>query len=149
MPRSYTQGKYHVINKDKYKGNVSGVFYRSSWELKYFRYCDITRSILAWSSEEVVIPYRGLDGSVHRYFMDVWIRYRNKDTGQLEDRIVEIKPFDQTRPPKKQKRRTKQYDERVKTYITNQLKWKAADNFAKKRGWRFSVITEQGRQDRV
>ena len=38
------------------------------WELRFMKYCDSNPSILEWSSEEIVIPYRGLDKKIHRYY---------------------------------------------------------------------------------
>lgn len=38
--RQYYQGKYKVKNYQKYKGDPTNVIYRSSWELKFLKYCD-------------------------------------------------------------------------------------------------------------
>ena len=55
--------------------------------------------------------------------------------------LVEIKPKNQTRPPKT-RRKTKKYITEVTTYVTNTCKWKAANEYAKDRGWKFEIWTE-------
>lgn len=131
------KGKYQVKNINKYNGNYDKVFYRSSWELRFFNYCDKNPDILKWSSEEIVIPYKSpIDGRWHRYFPDVWLK-TSKDTF-----LIEIKPFKETQEPKKRSRVTKQYLNEVKTYGININKWKAAEEYCKDRMWKFKIITE-------
>jgi len=110
----YHQGKYKPVNPRKYKGDLNNIVFRSSWELNYFRYCDTNSNILKWSSESVVIPYVSpIDGEYHRYFMDVYMKYRTK-LGLIEEVLIEIKPYDQTQPPKPQKRKTKVWPKKEK-----------------------------------
>ena len=72
------KGKFKPKNRTKYKGDPNAIIYRSLWELRFMRYLDTTSSILKWSSEEVVIPYRSpIDGRRHRYFPDFWIKIIN------------------------------------------------------------------------
>ena len=133
------KGKYKVKNPEKYKGDHNNVFYRSSWELRFFNYCDKNPDIIKWSSEEIVIPYRSpIDGKRHRYFPDVWMKTKNGDTY-----LIEIKPFKETHEPKKRSRITKQYLYEVKTWGINSSKWKAAQEYCKDRGWIFKIITEK------
>ena len=64
----YKQGIYKP--SDKYVGSNKPI-YRSSWELKFFRWCDSNPNVLEWTSESICIPYTSpLDGRVHRYFVD-------------------------------------------------------------------------------
>lgn len=136
-------GKYTPKNKDKYVGDVKNVVYRSSWERAFFRYCDKNPSILNWAAEEVIVPYVSpLDGRRHRYFIDVWIRYVD-DNGDVKQKLIEIKPYSQTLPPKKNKRNTKRYLREIETYAKNQAKWEAARRFADKKGIEFTVLTEK------
>ena len=45
-------------------------------------YCDQSDNILEWGSEEVVIPYVSpLDGRVHRYFPDFYIKVKQSNGG--------------------------------------------------------------------
>lgn len=132
------KGRYQVKNPKKYRGDPTRVFYRSSWELKFFNYCDRHPDIIEWSSEEIVIPYVSpIDGKWHRYFPDVWVRTTNKKTY-----LIEIKPYKQTQEPKKRSRVTKQYLNEVKTYGVNINKWKAAQEYCDDRNWEFKLITE-------
>ena len=39
------QGYFTPQNPDKYKGDITKIIYRSSWELKFLVYCDNTMSI--------------------------------------------------------------------------------------------------------
>ena len=66
MRNTTYKGRYRVTNPDKYKGDITDVVYRSGWELKFMRWCDINPSILEWGSETVVIPYKSpVDKKVH------------------------------------------------------------------------------------
>jgi hypothetical protein len=56
--------------------------------------------------------------------------------------IIEVKPECQTQPPK-QTKKTKKYLQESYTYIVNQQKWKAADEFCQERGWKFQILTEK------
>lgn len=139
----YYKGKYKIRNVEKYKGDPTNVIYRSSWELKFMRWCDVNPSIISWSSEETIIPYVcPTDGRPHRYFVDFRIQLRDKN-GVLKTYLVEIKPEAQTMPPKVPERKTKRFIIEAATYIRNEAKWKAATQYAKDRGWEFIKLTEK------
>ena len=55
--------------------------------------------------------------------------------------LVEIKPKKQTSPPKK-RRKSKKYINEVTQFVKNQSKWEAANLFAKHKGWKFQIWTE-------
>jgi len=130
-------GKYKVKHRSKYKGDVDNVVYRSMWERNAFKWCDNNSNIKYWSSEEVVIPYLWeIDKKYHRYFMDLKITYKDGRTI-----LVEIKPDKETKPPKKPDK-SKRYISEAMTYVKNQNKWKAAQSYAKDRGWDFQIWTE-------
>ena len=132
------KGKYRVKNPQKYIGNIDGITYRSSWERAAFLWCDRSPDVVKWSSEEIVIPYRyAVDERLHRYFVDLYLEMSNGDKW-----IIEIKPSKETKPPRKGKNRQRYLQESM-TYIKNQNKWKAADQFAKKQGWRFAIWDEK------
>lgn len=131
-------GRYTVKNPKKYKGDHTNVTYRSLWEKHAFKWCDNNSDIIEWSSEEVVIPYLyEVDKRYHRYFMDLKIKFRNGKTV-----LVEIKPDKETRPPEGAKR-TKRYINEAFTYVKNQNKWEAAQEYAQDRGWDFWIWTEK------
>ena len=137
------KGKFRPKNYKKYKGDFREVIYRSSWELKFMQYCDTNKSIVKWSSEEIVIPYRSpVDNRIHRYFPDFYVKYKDIK-GKLQEKVIEIKPAKQVKEPKMQKRRTKKYVSEVFTYATNQAKWAAAEDFCKDRKWEFQILTEK------
>jgi len=86
-----------------------------------------------------VVPYKStVDKRLHRYFVDLLIQMDNKETY-----LVEIKPKAQTMPPKKRSRKTKKYINEQLTFVKNQDKWEAADQYAKHKGWKFQVWTEE------
>jgi len=141
MAHSYRQGVFRPRNKEKYKGNVTNIIYRSGWELKYMVYLDKHPDVLKWSSEELVVPYISpVDGRMHRYFPDfiVWLRTPNGP----KTLMIEVKPKTQTQEPKIQKRITESYVRKVMTSGVNQAKWKAAEEFCKDKGWEFTIMTE-------
>lgn len=138
----YHTRKYVPINPQKYDGDPTNIFLRSSWEIKFATWCDRNPSVIKWKSEEVVIPYIcPTDNRRHRYFVDFFIQVRSKD-GSIKGWLIEIKPAAQTRPPEPPKKKTKRYIQEVMTWGKNEAKWKAADQYAKDRGWEFKIITE-------
>ena len=135
-------GVYRPTNKNKYKGDPTNIIYRSLWERKFMVWCDKNENILEWGSEEIIIPYISpLDGRMHRYFPDFYVRARTK-TGGTQKFIIEVKPNKQTTPPKQQRRRTKKYITEIKTYAINEAKWKAAVEYCKDRRMTFKILTE-------
>ena len=136
------KGRYKVKNINKYNGDPTTVTYRSLWERKFMIYCDDNTSILKWSSEEIIIPYKSpIDRKIHRYFPDFWIQIKNSK-GIKEAILIEVKPKAQTKTPKKKTRITKKYLREVYIYGINEAKWKAAEEFCKDRGWKFQILTE-------
>lgn len=143
MSNKFHQGFYIPKNVEKYVGKEREIVYRSSWELKLFLWCDQNPSILQWSSETVIIPYvNPFDGRIHRYYMDLIIQVKTK-SGGTNTVLIEVKPSDQTIPPKKSSKNTKQYQQKVKNYLINLAKWQAAERFAKENGMKFLIITEK------
>jgi hypothetical protein len=144
MARQYHQGRFTPINPQKYAGDASNIIYRSSWEKKVMIRLDTSPSVVAWSSEEHVIPYLSpIDGKIHRYFVDFVVKYKDQRTGDMKKMMIEVKPFKQTQPPVKGKRTTKRFLEESHTYIINQAKWNSATNFASKHGYEFKIMTEK------
>jgi hypothetical protein len=133
------KGTYRPKNLEKYKGDGSRVIYRSLWERQVFRWLDEHPDVVKWSSEEIVIPYRcKTDGRIHRYFVDVYIQFRNGS-----QYLIEIKPDSQTKPPKVKSRQTPKYINEVMGYAKNLSKWEAATEYCKDRKWIFEVWTEK------
>ena len=135
-------GKFIPTNITKYRGDVKKIVYRSLWERRFMVYCDNTSAILEWGSEEVIIPYISpLDGRMHRYFPDFYIKVKQKDK-TIKKMIIEVKPKIQCGPPKTPKRRTKRYINEVRTWGVNEAKWKAAIEWCVDRGMEFKILTE-------
>ena len=109
MYKETYKGRYRIENIKKYKGDISDVIYRSSWELKFMRWCDSNPSVLEWGSETVIIPYRSpVDNNVHRYFVDFYIKIQDKDKKILKY-LIEIKPEKFTKPPPIPQKHTKRF----------------------------------------
>ena len=135
-------GKFKPKNYKKYKGDPTKIVYRSLWERRFMVYCDNNDKIIEWGSEELIITYRSpLDKKVHRYFPDFYIKYLNKE-GNVVREIIEVKPKKQLRPPKTPKRQTKRYLQECATFMVNQAKWKAAEEYCSDRKMKFRFLTE-------
>ena len=134
--------KWIPKNRDKYIGDLSDIWVRSSWEKKAMVFFDATPSILKWSSEELVIPYISpVDGKPHRYFVDFVVEYMTKQ-GERKKALVEVKPKMQCKPPVKKSKVTKRYIQETVTYMTNEAKWAAAKDWCSKRGYVWMILTE-------
>jgi hypothetical protein len=137
------KGKFSPKNPSKYKGDPTGIIYRSLWERKLMVYLDENINVLEWSSEEMAIPYRSpVDNRIHRYFPDFIAKLRNPD-GTVKTLMLEVKPKIQTREPKiPTNKKTKRYITEVMTWGVNQAKWKSATEYCLDKGWDFKLITE-------
>jgi hypothetical protein len=143
MYKETYKGRYRIQYPKKYKGDINDVVYRSSWELKFMKWCDTNPSIMEWGSETVVIPYKSpVDNRIHRYFVDFYIKVKNK-SGEVKKYLIEIKPEKFTKPPSIPQKKTKRFIEEVFNYGVNQSKWKYANEYCMDRGWEFLVLTER------
>jgi len=132
------KGRFKPKNIKKYKGDPTKIVYRSLWERNTFRFLDENSDILEWNSEEVIIPYRcKTDNRIHRYFVDVYFKAKNG-----KKYLIEIKPKNQTVPPKQPQRKTKRYLKEVMTYVKNTSKWEAAKAYSLDRGYEFQIWHE-------
>lgn len=128
--------KFLPKNIKKYIGDHSKIVCRSLWERNVCKFCDENDSILRWSFEEIVIPYvNPLDEKVHNYFPDFLIEFKNNDG--VQKWLVEVKPKKQTYLKENASKKEKI------TWITNQAKWKAAENYCQKHNITFKLITEK------
>lgn len=137
------KGKFKPTNLSKYRGDLDNIVYRSLWELKFMKWCDQKESVLEWGSEIIVVPYISpIDLKVHRYFVDFYIKVKNKEEN-LEKYLVEIKPEKFTKPPTIPKNKTKRFIDEVFQYGINDAKWKAAFEFCQDRNMKFVILTEK------
>ncbi len=140
------KGIFQPKNIAKYRGNYQNIIYRSGWELKLMMHLDSHPEVIEWSSEEIIIPYRSpLDGRIHRYFPDFYVK--KKVNGIVETLLIEVKPAAQVKQPviteSKNKKPSKRYIKEVTTYAVNQAKWQAATEYCKDRKWKFMIMTEK------
>ena len=136
MATNYRQGRYTVINPDKYIGN-STPKYRSGWELTFMNFCDNNKNVLYWASEAISVPYRNpFTGQPKTYIPDFFVVYQNKYGKNIAE-IVEIKPKKQSLIESK----VASAKDRMVVAI-NHAKWQAAMAFCKQQGFTFRVITE-------
>ena len=137
------KGRYTPQNPKKYRGDYKNIIYRSLWERKFMVYCDQSDNIIEWGSEEVIIPYVSpLDGRIHRYFPDFYIKVKQA-SGKLKKFIIEVKPKKQCSPPNPNpNRRTKRWISEVRTWGVNEAKWKSAMDWCDNNGMEFKILTE-------
>jgi hypothetical protein len=134
--------KYTPANPQKYAGDPTVIFMRSSWETRFALWCDHNPNVVKWVSEEIVIPYRcPTDNKIHRYFVDFKIQIKDKD-GNIKTYLIEVKPSKQLVPPEYPGRKTQRYLVESAMFIKNQAKWSAAKSYASDRKWEFKIITE-------
>ena len=137
----FIQGYFPINECKKYFGQ-GPIIFRSSWERKFCLYCERTPEIIMWSSESISIKYfNPLDEKYHTYYPDYLVKLRDGTTF-----LVEVKPKAQLIKPTEPKRLTpksiKSYKWAYNTWMTNMVKKEAADAFAKARGWKYMIVTE-------
>ncbi len=136
------KGRFTPKNPKKYAGDASNIIWRSTWEQRVMSWLDQNENVIHWASEELVIRYfNPVDQKFHRYFPDFIVKLKKRD-GTVKTYVWEVKPEHQTKQPVK-KKKTKKYLEESVTYIVNQAKWKAAEEFCKDRNWEFRILTEK------
>lgn len=136
------KGRFTLKNPQKYAGDASNVIWRSTWERQVMNWLDLSENVIYWASEELVIPYYDpVSNKKRRYFPDFIVKIRKKD-GAVKTYVIEVKPEYQTKQPER-KRKTQRFINEQITYIINQSKWKAAEEFCIDRGWTFQVLTEK------
>lgn len=140
-PAPHRQGIYKPKHRNKYIG-AKHPRYLSSWELRFFRWCDNNPKVLKWGSEQVIIPYQSpVDGKIHRYMVDGLIHLR--EGNKITKYLIEIKPKKQTKAPTQhgnKKKATMLYEHRM--WAVNQKKWEAAEAWSKSHGYKFLILTE-------
>ena len=136
------KGKYTPKHPKKYKGDPNRIVYRSLWERKFMVYCDTSDAILEWGSEEIIIPYLSpIDGRIHRYFPDFYIKIKQAD-GSYKKMVIEVKPKKQCKPPKEPTRKTKKWYKEQKAWGINSAKWKYANEWCSNNNMEFKILNE-------
>jgi hypothetical protein len=71
------------------------------------------------------------------------MKVENKQ-GTFDRYIIEVKPFKECKPPTKRGKKSKATQRfQEATYITNQAKFKAAEDYCRKMGYTFRLMTEK------
>lgn len=132
----YAQGKFQLLNPQKYVGNKTPT-YRSSWEFTFMTFCDNNPSVLQWASEAVHINYRNpLTGKNTIYVPDFLMTYIDTSSKQHAE-LIEVKPLKETSLQEAGKSPRAQA-----AAILNMAKWEAARQWCKAHNLTFRVITE-------
>lgn len=136
----YYQSYYIPINPEKCKSPV--VICRSLLEKRFCTYLDLNQNINSWYSEPIAIKYiNKWDNKEHTYYPDFIFEANNQKV------IVEVKPSNQLKHPKKpktlNKRSIKNYNYSLKMYITNVSKFDAIRKYADLNGYKFILVTEK------
>ena len=130
-------GYYKVKNTEKYVGNRYKVFWRSTWERAFCKWCDNNPKVVNWGIEPFTIQYYDKGrGKQRSYCPDFFIEMASGDKY-----LIEIKPDYETKPPKMRKG-TKRYILAESTFITNTCKWQTAEKYCNKKNWSFRIVTE-------
>jgi hypothetical protein len=145
------KGKFKVSKSDGYNtlNENTIITYRSSWELDVMKKLILlykAKRIKSWSSESTVFEYYSpYDKKQHRYFMDFTIELLN---GNII--FVEVKPYSEAFIPPKKGKNIKSYQYAVKTWITNQAKWKSVREYCETKNkqvgyekYKFEIWTEK------
>lgn len=147
-PDKYIQGVYNLINPNKYLGQPENIYFRSSWEYKLYFFMDNEPRVLHWNVEGMTIPYEINENGhweTRRYHPDCYAEIQKSD-GNIRKVAIEIKPHAETEPPKMPKRITakslENHEYRMKLFLINFNKWKAAKEFCTRRGIEFFVMDE-------
>jgi hypothetical protein len=138
--KNYKQGVFKPLHPEKYKGSHP-ILYRSKLELDVMYWLDNSSKVIQWGSESIVIPYiHPKDGKAHRYFVDFNFTMMRDD--KPEKYLVEVKPSKQTVPPKPRKNKKSLHYESVQ-YAINSSKWRSAEAWCEKHGYKFLIFTEK------
>ena len=159
----YKQGYYIPKHPEKWVTKVNE--YRSSWELKFFDFCDRSDQIIRVGSEPLAVTYldpvanlehchknhldpnNPINWKRRKYYVDMWIEIQLKD-GSTKKIFIEIKPYKESiqpdpLPPNAKMKDIQKYNRAMKIFLTNQAKWRAAKAEFTKRGCEFQVWTEK------
>jgi hypothetical protein len=143
MASPYTQGRYAVLNADKYIGH-STPKYRSGWELTFMRFCDNHPGVINWASESLRIPYINPFTSKPTFYVpDFVIMYQDPKSGKKMTEVIEVKPRSQARLEEAKSQREKA------AVVLNMAKWAACKAWCQKHGAHFRIVTEEDIYNRM
>lgn len=148
MAKQYQEGWFTPRYPDKYIGDPTKIFFRSSFELRAFKFLDGNPLVINWLSEGIAIPYMKpvpvLENSSGwrkaNYFPDLYVIFQRRD-GNTYRELIEIKPMKQVVVSKSRNAKTKLHEDYI--YTVNQCKWAAARAWCARREIDFKIITEK------
>jgi len=158
--RKYKQGNFIPDNKDKVikLNDKGGVYYRSGYEFKIYRYLDLNPDVTTWGAEFIEIPYEKISmkktdwgemqqkKTSHKYYPDVYYELKKSD-GTISKVLAEIKPYAETKAPvMKQNANAKQltnFEYSMNLWNANMFKWEKAIEYCKSREIKFIIISEK------
>lgn len=136
------EGFFTPSNPDKYLGDITKIYYRSSLEYNAFVFCDNNPNVLVWGSEIIKIPYMKPqpNGSFKPsvYNPDLYVEFIDKNKN-VKKVLMEVKPNKFIHKSKSKKRKTAIVENY--TYMINMIKAEAAVKWCSTRGieYRFAV----------
>jgi hypothetical protein len=131
------KGLYTPKLPQKYIGDVSKIRFMSSWELRFFRFCDGNPHIVRWASEEIAIPYYNpVKQRMANYYPDIYMEVLKPGDTTPTKMLVEIKPNKDFQLTNK----STTYDKVM--MVINEAKWKSAKAFCDQHGIIFKVVSE-------
>jgi hypothetical protein len=138
----HNQGQFIPKFPKKYVGSYP-IVVRSHWERLMCQWLDCNDGVVEWSSESITIQYYDpVQKKKRRYYPDFFARMKTQKG--ISEYVIEVKPHKETKPPSKKGKKsakTKLYQEA--TYLTNIAKFKAAELWCNKMGYKFKVLTEK------
>ena len=160
--------KFHqgyFIPKNPEKWLTSQNIYRSSWEFKFLTWMDNNPRVVRAASEPCAVKYKNpvsnikwcvennldpknpANWKVCNYYTDMWMEMLQND-GTVKKIFVEIKPYDQTQPPKPinesaSLKEKKAFNRAAETFLVNQAKWTEAAKYFQSMGASFIIVTEK------
>ena len=67
------KGRFRPRNPDKYKGDPSNIWFRSSWERDVMNWLDNRSDVISWMSEERVVWYYNPVTKKKARYLGIWI----------------------------------------------------------------------------
>lgn len=136
------QGRFIPRHPERYVGDTASIYYRSSQELDFMNFLDLSPVVSSWTSENpgTAIPY-DYQGVQHTYFPDFLVRFSDDTLNRKANKIavprepvslIELKP-------------DSHYNNNVtgsdkEQVAINKAKFSAAETFCKSKGWSFRVL---------
>lgn len=142
----FNQGYFKPTAPDKYINIREQIIYRSSYELIFCKICDTNAKIIKWQSEPFNVEYFDpITKKKRQYYPDYLIV--TEDAKGINKIVIEIKPLTfltkPNYPAKVNAQSLKNYNFRMRIFVTNMAKFKAAKVYCEARGMTYSFLTDQ------